>query len=136
MNFTFTNQFQMWIRGQKSQNGSPRLTSLPFLAIVRRGGNCLLLPAATNVVAVCTDEVRLIPGIHFEVGLEEVLQKTVSLALRVFFAGVNKMLGSGDPGGGGRGGGGRDLDLNYSLDCQGDGGSHAHKWENGPKFYK
>ena len=75
---------------------------------------------------------RLISGIHFEVGLEEVLQKTISLALRVFFAGVNKML---DSGGGRPGGGGRDLDLNYSLDCQGVG-ADSHKWENGPKFYR
>ena len=72
-----------------------------------------------------------IPGIHFEVGLEEVLQKTISLALRVFFAGVNKMLESGQS----PRGRGRDLDLNYSLDCQGVG-TDGHKWENGPKFYK
>ena len=73
-----------------------------------------------------------IPGIHFEVGLEEVLQKTISLALRVFFAGVNKMLESGQSSRGGRD---RDLDLNYSLDCQGVG-TEDHKWENGPKFYR
>ena len=34
-----------------------------------------------------------------------------------------------------RGSDDRDLDLNYSLDCQGIG-SDGHKWENGPKFYK
>ena len=76
-----------------------------------------------------------LPGIHFEVGLEEVLQNTISLALRVFFAGVSKMLDA-RPRQSSRRGRGRDLDLNYSLDCQGDGDSHAHKWENGPKFYK
>ena len=75
----------------------------------------------------------MISGIHFEVGLEEVLQKTISLALRVFFAGVNKMLESGQSSRGRTRG--RHLDLNYSLDCQGVG-TDGHKWENGPKFYK
>ena len=75
----------------------------------------------------------MISGIHFEVGLEEVLQKTISLALRVFFAGVNKMLESGQSSRGRTRG--RHLDLNYSLDCQGVG-TDGHKWENGPMFYK
>ena len=61
--------------------------------------------------------------------MEEVLQRTISLALRVFFAGVNKMLESGQSPRD------RDLNLNYSLDCQGVG-TDGHKWENGPKFYK
>ena len=66
--------------------------------------------------------------------MEEVLQNTISLALRVFFAGVSKMLDA-RPKQSSRRGRGRDLDLNYSLDCQGVG-ADGHKWENGPKFYR
>ena len=64
-------------------------------------------------------------GVHFETELDKVLENFITLALKVFFKGVEAMIAENEI---------NPLKLQYSLSCE--TVNPNYKWEAGSKFFE